>query len=82
MLRRSSDRYYIGSTTNLERRLQQHRLGQTHTTRRLGQRLELIISVEVGAIAGARALERQLKQKKNPRLALFHLEKRGQPVGG
>jgi hypothetical protein len=37
ILRGSTGRHYIGSTTNLERRLSEHRSGGTHTTQRLGE---------------------------------------------
>ena len=82
MLRGSSGRYYIGSTTNLPRRLEQHRRGYNYSTRRLGALLELAASLEVDSLAEARKLERQLKGKKNPRLALFLLEQRRHPPNG
>ncbi len=82
LLRGSSGRHYLGSTTDLERRLAQHRQGQTYTTRRLGEELELIAWAEAGTLAEARALERALKRKKNPQLALFLLnQRRTQPSG-
>ncbi|HZQ45700.1 MAG TPA: GIY-YIG nuclease family protein, partial [Verrucomicrobiae bacterium] len=80
--RGSSGRHYIGSTTDLQRRLEQHRDGHTHSTRRLGQTLELAASLELGTLAEARQLERELKRKKNPRLALFMLEERRQHLSG
>jgi predicted GIY-YIG superfamily endonuclease len=58
----------------LARRFEQHKLGLVHTTSRLGQPLELVASVEVPTEAEARMLERALKAKKNPRLALFMLQ--------
>jgi predicted GIY-YIG superfamily endonuclease len=42
MLRGSSGRYYIGSTENLARRLEEHRRGSNHTSHRLGDSLELV----------------------------------------
>ena len=78
MLRGTTGRYYIGSTTELERCLQQHRRGHTHSTHRLGHPLELIESLEMPALEAARQLERELKRKKNPRLALFLLQGRRQ----
>jgi len=74
VLRGSSGRYYIGSTTDLKRRLEQHRNGHTYSTQRLGATLELAASLEVIALEDARDLERRMKRKKNPRLALFLLE--------
>ena len=82
MLRGSSGRYYIGSTTDLRRRLEQHRHGHTHSTRRLGQTLELAAALEVGMLAEARELEREMKRKKNPHLALFLLEQRRRQLNG
>jgi putative endonuclease len=74
VLQGSSGRHYIGSTTELERRLEQHRTGHTYSTRRLGEELQLVASLELTTLADARKLEREMKQKKNPRLALFLLE--------
>jgi putative endonuclease len=76
ILRGDSGRHYIGSTTNLERRVREHRQGQTHTTKRLGNNLEVIAAVELTAMDEARALERELKRKKNPRLVLAMLQSR------
>ena len=73
ILRGSSGRHYIGSTVNLEERLAQHRRGHTHTTQRLGDELELAASKELATLEEARKLERLLKAKKNPRIAIFHL---------
>jgi putative endonuclease len=79
MLRGSSGRYYIGSTTDLNRRVQQHQSGHTHTTRRLGENLKIIATLKLPTLEEARTLEREMKRKKNPRLALYLLEQRGQP---
>jgi len=76
MLRGSSGRYYIGSTTDLTRRLAEHRRGHTHTTKRLGDVLEVAGALELPTLQEARALERQLKRKKNPQVALFLLQQR------
>ena len=76
ILRGSSGRHYIGSTTDLERRLKQHRRGHTHTTKRLGDELQLLASVELPTLEEARSLERELKRKKNPELALYLLRTR------
>jgi len=74
ILRGSSGRCYIGSTTDLDRRVQQHQSGHTHTTQRLGGNLEVVASLQLPTLQAARALEREMKRKKNPRLALYLLE--------
>ena len=73
ILRGSCGRYYIGSTANLDRRLAEYRRGKVHSTRRFGEPLELIIGREMPDIDSARELERKLKAKKNPRIALYLL---------
>jgi len=80
ILRGSSGRYYNGSTTSLERRLHEHRRGHTHSTKRLGDSLELVSALELPTLAEARALERALKRKKNPTLALHHLRSLGSAI--
>jgi len=80
ILRGSSGRYYIGSTTSLERRLHEHQRGHTHSTKRLGNPLELVSALELPTLAEARALERALKRKKNPTLALHHLRSLGSAI--
>lgn len=69
----ASGRHYIGSTTDLARRLAEHQRGHTHTTRRLGGKLELAAATEVLTLQEARCWERRLKRKKNPRLAIAAL---------
>jgi putative endonuclease len=73
ILRGSNGRHYVGSTINLERRLTEHRNGGIHTTQRLGENLETVAVLELETIAQARTLERQLKRKKNPKLAIAML---------
>jgi predicted GIY-YIG superfamily endonuclease len=75
ILRGSSGRYYIRSTENLERRLNEHRRGSNHTTRRFGEMIELVLSRAVDDAAEARRIELALKRKKNPRLAILALER-------
>jgi len=76
ILRGDSGRYYFGSTINLEWRLKEHRQGQTHTTKCLGDNLEIVATLELATIDEARALEREMKRKKNPQLALALLQAR------
>jgi len=82
VLQGSSGRHYIGSTTELERRLDQHRSGHTYSTRRLGQEIQLLASLELSTLAEARKLEREMKQKKNPRLEIFLLEQHKMRLSG
>ena len=74
ILRGSSGRHYIGSTDNLARRLAEHHRGNNHTTRRLGSKLELVISKTIDGAMEARQIELALKRKKNPLLAIRALE--------
>ena len=76
ILRGASGRHYIGSTNNLTRRIEEHQNGQTHTTKRLGGELELVATLELTTLSEARALEREIKRKKNPELALTLLRNR------
>jgi predicted GIY-YIG superfamily endonuclease len=74
ILRGSTGRHHIGSTINLERRHSEHRNGGTHTTQRLGEHLEAVAVLELETVEQARILERQLKAKKNPKLAIAMLQ--------
>ena len=59
----SSRKYYVGSTTNLKRRAEQHRKGLTYSTKRLGN-ISLIFSQEYSTLKDARSIERKLKKFK------------------
>jgi len=74
ILRGSSGRHYIGSAIDLEARIAQHLRGHTHTTKRLDDRIEIIASKKVASLKEARRLERSLKAKKNPTVAIYHLQ--------
>ena len=74
ILRGSTGRHYIGSAVDLDARFAQHLRGHTATTKRLGD-LEIVAKKEFATLAEARRIERTLKQKKNPRLAIYHLRK-------
>jgi predicted GIY-YIG superfamily endonuclease len=74
ILRGSSGRYYIGSTPDLKARFAQHERAHTHTTKRLGAKLDIAVSKEFPTLKEARDMERVLKQKKNPRLAIYLLQ--------
>ncbi len=72
-LKGSNGRHYLGSTTDLERRLEEHRRGKTHTTQRLGTDIELLACKETSTLEEARNMELSLKKKKSPKLILWHL---------
>ena len=74
ILRGSSGRHYIGSAVDLDARFAQHLRGHTHTTQRLGETIEVIPSKEVATLTEARRIERTLKAKKNPKLAIYYLQ--------
>ena len=73
ILRGSGGRHYIGSCVDLDARFAQHLRGHTATTKRLGEKLEIVAKKEVLTLQDARRIERELKRKKNPLLALYHL---------
>ena len=74
ILRGESGRHYIGATDHLARRLEEHQRGSNHTTRRLGKKMELLAARELSSMTDARKMERSLKRKKNPRLAVLSLQ--------
>ncbi|MCC6404852.1 MAG: GIY-YIG nuclease family protein [Candidatus Yanofskybacteria bacterium] len=61
ILEASNGRFYIGSTTDLDRRLQQHASGHTPTTRRMTG-LKLVFQQEFPDISLARKIELRLKR--------------------
>ena len=74
VLRGSNGRHYIGSAVDRDARFSQHVRGHTHTTKRLGKNIEVVASNEVATLSEARRIERLLKAKKNPKLAIYHLQ--------
>ena len=74
VLRSRSGRFYYGSTTDLSRRLEEHRRGYTYTTSRDAPWM-LVVSREVVSLSEARALERQFKKWKNPQRVLAWLSR-------
>jgi predicted GIY-YIG superfamily endonuclease len=73
ILQGATGRHYIGSTVDLDARFAQHLRGHTATTRRLGGALRIAAKKEVPTLHEARKIERYLKAKKNPEIALFYL---------
>ncbi|MBI3331921.1 GIY-YIG nuclease family protein [Candidatus Peregrinibacteria bacterium] len=57
-------RFYVGSTTDLDRRLLQHEKGHTHTTKRIGKWV-LKKFFPCASVSEARTLEAQIKKSKN-----------------
>ncbi len=72
ILRGSIGRHYIGSCVDLDARFAQHLRGHTATTKRLGVKIEIVAKKEVLTLDTARRVERALKRKKNPALAIYH----------
>lgn len=60
----NTGRYYIGSTSDLERRLKQHRSGKTRTTRIL-ETHELVYKEKYNTLLEARNREKKLKSYKS-----------------
>ena len=56
-------KFYVGSTTDLERRLRQHSSGHTHSTERLGIG-ELVFKQDYDTLEDARSVEYKLKKLK------------------
>jgi predicted GIY-YIG superfamily endonuclease len=75
ILRGSKGRHYIGSAVNLNARFAQHMRGHTYTTQRLGANLEIVVKKQVATLCEARKIERELKAKKSPKLATYHLQR-------
>ncbi|RJR30440.1 GIY-YIG nuclease family protein [Candidatus Microgenomates bacterium] len=59
-----TDRYYIGSTNNLKRRLKEHVSGKTRTTKIL-KTYELVYTEEYKVESEARNREKKLKSYKS-----------------
>ena len=74
ILKGSAGRHYIGSTIDFNIRFAQHLRGHTATTKRLGGRLEIAAKKEVATIGEARKIERFLKGKKYPKVAIYYLQ--------
>ena len=73
MLRGTSGRHYFGASDRLDQRVNEHRRGSWHTTRRLRARLELVAWRQVSSMQESRALEKRLEKMKNPAKALQFL---------
>lgn len=69
-------RYYIGSTNNIARRLKQHRMGLTRTTRILGTHT-LVYKEGFENIVDARNREKKLKSYKSKKYIEWLISKNG-----
>ena len=76
----STNRYYIGSTNNLDRRLKQHKSGLTRTTRVL-QTDKLVYKEEFVNIIEARLREKKLKSYKSKKYIEWLINNRKKPTG-
>jgi len=63
ILKSEKEKYYIGSTTDIERRMEQHKGGHTPSTHRMGK-LELVFSQKFETLENARNIESRLKKFK------------------
>jgi len=70
-----TDRFYIGSTSNLDRRLKQHKNGHTRTTRVL-EAFELVYKEEYNTLEEARLREKKLKSYKSKRYINWLISKK------
>jgi predicted GIY-YIG superfamily endonuclease len=73
ILKGSSGRHYMGPTLDLVARIAQHERGHTCTTKRLAT-LQLVARREYSTLTQARRIERSLKRKKDPEVAIYHLQ--------
>ena len=70
-----TNRYYIGSTLNLERRLREHKSGKTRTTRILETKT-LVYTEEYETVEEARLREKKLKSYKSKKYIEWLISKK------
>ena len=63
ILKNSKGKYYIGSTSDLDRRLKQHLSGHTYTTARMSD-FDLVFSQKFNSLEESRKIELKLKKLK------------------
>jgi len=59
----NKDKFYIGSTSDISRRIKQHTNGHTQTTRNMGK-IDLVLVQEYNNLEIARKIERKIKKLK------------------
>ena len=67
ILKDNLDQVYVGSTTNITRRLQEHGRGHTASTKRLKE-LKVIWQKELPTLALARIAEKKIKKWKSRKM--------------
>lgn len=60
ILQSENGTYYVGSTTDVAKRLKQHNSGHTYSTHRMGK-LNLVFSQEFESVLQARGMETKIK---------------------
>lgn len=75
-----TNRYYIGSTGNLNLRIRQHKSGKTRTTRVLGT-TELVYTEEYPTIIEARLREKKLKSYKSRKYIEWLISQKSGKIG-
>jgi predicted GIY-YIG superfamily endonuclease len=63
ILQFETGKFYIGSTDDFDRRLRQHSVGHTHSTKRLGKG-KLVLKQDYPTLQAARSVEYKLKKLK------------------
>lgn len=63
ILKDDNNKYYIGSTSDINRRLKQHSSNHTQTTRNM-KSLKVVLTQEVDSLLLARRVENKLKRMK------------------
>ena len=63
ILKSEKGRYYVGSTDTMERRMYQHSLGHTQTTRNF-KKYTLVLTQTYNSLTEARSVERKIKRMK------------------